>query len=155
MADLGNLPRDTGSCARPEAIAANAASKIAAHAASTKYLRFADRGGDAMVRTVPEEIAAAVPEDGAGAWMPRLPADAAIRSELESLCSRFRSERISAADWQRKSRSFSRALLMIRSSSAGKSGFKRAAGAGVRFKMESKISAVVSPRKGIWPVAIS
>ena len=74
--------------------AANAASKIAAHAASTKYRRFAGRGVGATVATVPEEIATAVPEDGAGAWMPRLAADAAIRPELESLCSRFRSERI-------------------------------------------------------------
>ena len=62
VADLGNLPRDTGSCARPEAIARECRQQDSAHAASTKYLRFADRGGDAMVGTVPEEIPAAKPK---------------------------------------------------------------------------------------------
>src|SRR5687767_11507917 len=43
---------------------------------------------------------------------------------------RFKSARSSAADWQRTSRSFSKDLLMIRSNSAGNSGFIRAAETG-------------------------
>jgi hypothetical protein len=47
-----------------------------------------------------------------------------IRCDSVSRFSRLRSARSSAADWQRISRSFSSALLTIRFSSAGTSGFK-------------------------------
>jgi tetratricopeptide (TPR) repeat protein len=55
----------------------------------------------------------------------------------------------------RRSRSFSSARLMIRSSSAGTSGFSRTGGTGARFRMLSKITPELSPRKGNVPVAIS
>src|SRR5215472_18785092 len=64
--------------------------------------------------------------------------------ELVSRLRRFRSARISAALWQRTSRSFSSALLMIRSSSGGTSGLIRLGRAGVLFRIESKIAADVS-----------
>src|SRR5256885_3338883 len=73
--------------------------------------------------------------------------------EVISRFRRFRSARISAALWQRTSRSFSRALLIILSRSRGSSGCIRVRGAGGLFKMASKIAAVVSPRKGRTPVA--
>src|SRR5215469_13275130 len=44
---------------------------------------------------------------------------------------------------------------MIRSSSAGRSGFSRTGATGARFRMASKMVAVLSPRKGSCPVAIS
>src|SRR5215469_1531549 len=75
--------------------------------------------------------------------------------ELESRFRRFKSARISAALWQRTSRSFSRALLIIRSNSDGISGFTLLGGAGVLFRIASKIAADVSPRKGSTPVALS
>ena len=50
---------------------------------------------------------------------------------------------------------FSRHLSMMRSSSAGKSGFRRTGGTGARLRMESKMIAVLSPRNGSLPVAIS
>ena len=68
---------------------------------------------------------------------------------------RLRSARISAAVWQRISRSFSRALLMVSSSFGGSSGLRRMAAVGVRFRMASVTTAEVSPRKGRTPVAIS
>jgi hypothetical protein len=44
---------------------------------------------------------------------------------------------------------------MISPSFAGSSGFKRAAGIGARLSSASKITAVLSPRNGSVPVAIS
>jgi hypothetical protein len=75
--------------------------------------------------------------------------------ELVSRCNRLRSARNSAADWQRTSRSFSRALLMISSSLGGTREFNRVTGGGVRFRMASKITPEVSPWKGSMPVHIS
>src|ERR1700730_2120864 len=75
--------------------------------------------------------------------------------ELVSRCNRLRSALSSAPDWQRVSRSFSRALLMISSSLGGTREFNRVAGGGVRFRMASKITPEVSPRKGSMPVHIS
>src|SRR5450759_4799517 len=83
------------------------------------------------------------------------PATASIFPEVVSRFSRFKSARSSAADWQRMSRSFSRALLMIRSSSAGTSGFSRTGATGPYSRIALKISAEVSPRKGSVPVHIS
>jgi len=83
------------------------------------------------------------------------PATASTFPEVVSRFSRFRSARISAADWQRMSLSFSRALLMIRSSSAGTSGFSRTGATGACSRIALKISAEVSPRKGSVPVHIS
>src|SRR6202030_498611 len=77
------------------------------------------------------------------------------RPELESRLRRSRSARISAALWQRRLGSFSRALLMSSSSLGGKSGFNLSGGAGARFKMASKIIPDVSPRNGSTPVDIS
>ena len=68
---------------------------------------------------------------------------------------RLRSALSSAADWQRISRSFSRALLMTSSSFAGTPGFKRTGATGARFRIASKITPEVSPRKGSIPVHIS
>ena len=68
---------------------------------------------------------------------------------------RLRSARISAAVWQRISRSFSSALLMVSSSFGGSSGFSRIAAVGARFRMASVMTAEVSPRNGRTPVAIS
>src|SRR5207245_11470917 len=62
--------------------------------------------------------------------------------------SRFRSALISAADWQRASRSFSSGLLMISSSLGGKSGFNLMAGAGARLRIDSKITPDVSVTMG-------
>jgi hypothetical protein len=67
----------------------------------------------------------------------------------------LRSARSSAALWQRNSRSFSSVLLMIASSCDGSSEFRRIGAIGARFRMASKITAEVSPRKGSEPVAIS
>src|SRR5262249_39708316 len=72
--------------------------------------------------------------------------------DVVSRCRRFRSARNSAALWQRTSRSFSKALLMMRSNSAGTSGLRRTGEAGARFKIESKITPEVSPRNGGVPV---
>src|ERR1700722_7895744 len=57
----------------------------------------------------------------------------------------FKSARNSAADWHRRSRSFSSALLTIRSNSAGAWGFSRTGETGARRNIPSKIAAEVSP----------
>ena len=62
---------------------------------------------------------------------------------------------MSAACWYLISRSFSSALLMIRSRSGGISRLKRIAGGGSEFNMALKMSAEVSPWNGNVPVAIS
>src|SRR6202007_2297621 len=80
---------------------------------------------------------------------------ARIEPDSESRRSRFKSDRTSAALWERKARSFSRHLLTISSRCGGRSGFKRSGGAGGRLRMASKMTAEVSPRKGTAPVAIS
>ena len=77
------------------------------------------------------------------------------RPESMSRFNRFKSARSSAADWQRRSRSFSKALLMISSRLGGSSGFSRKAGSGGRCRIAPKIAAEVFPGKGIRPVAIS
>src|SRR3954470_18289042 len=101
------------------------------------------------------------PEDG-GAYglgailvLPDGVAAAATLPELESRSSRRRSAPISAAVWQRMSRSFSSALWMTRSSSIVTSGLWRIGGAGARFKIASKMTAVLLPANGCFPVAIS
>src|SRR6516164_6164759 len=80
---------------------------------------------------------------------------AASFGEVESLMTRFRSARSSEACWYRRSRSFSKALLMTSSSFGGRSGFSRTGETGTRLRMASKIVAELSPRKGDCPVAIS
>ena len=80
---------------------------------------------------------------------------AVARAESISLVSRFKSARSSAAVWQRSSRSFSRAVLMISSSLAGRPGFKLRGEVGVRPNMAWKITPAVFPKNGCWPVAIS
>ena len=79
----------------------------------------------------------------------------ALLPDSISRFNRFRSALSSAALWHRSSRSFSSALLMIRSNSGGISGFKRTEATGLRFRIASKITADVSPRKGSEPVVIS
>src|SRR6516225_11321045 len=69
--------------------------------------------------------------------------------------SRCKSVRTSEACWYRRLRSFSKHLLIISSILVGRSGFRRLAETGTRLRMDSKITADVSPRKGNWPVAIS
>src|SRR5439155_25735011 len=78
-----------------------------------------------------------------------------ILVELEFRRSRLRSASISAALWYRNARSFSKALLMRYSSSAGNSGLTRTGEVGVLCSRESKISAEVFPEKAIRQVAIS
>src|SRR5271167_2612237 len=78
-----------------------------------------------------------------------------VRDESIERFNRFRSARISAAVWQRMSRSLSIALLIISSSLTGISGFSRVGTVGVRLRMASVMTAEVSPRKGKTPVAIS
>src|SRR2546422_603979 len=56
---------------------------------------------------------------------------------------------------KRRPRSFSSALLMMRSSSGGRSGLTRMGAVGARFRTESKTTAEVLPLKGTVPVAIS
>src|SRR5580693_7173243 len=78
-----------------------------------------------------------------------------VRDESSERFNRFRSARISPAVWQRSSRSFSIALLIISSSFIGTSALIFVGGTGVRLRMASVITADVSPRKGRTPVAIS
>src|SRR5271165_3055472 len=65
-----------------------------------------------------------------------------------SLLKRFRSERNSAALWYRTSRSFSSALLMIRSSSGDSLGLKCVRETGAVFRIAEKIIPAVSPSNG-------
>src|SRR5246127_536494 len=75
--------------------------------------------------------------------------------DSESRFNRCRSVRISEACWYRRFRSFSKDLLTISSSFGGTSGFSRTTEAGVRFRMDSKITPELSPRNGRVPVHIS
>src|ERR1700720_1187310 len=75
--------------------------------------------------------------------------------EVVSRLRRVRSARRSAELWYRTSRSLSRALLIIRSTSAGRSGFARRADAGSLLRIELNSAAEVSPLKGSVPVDIS
>src|ERR1700690_3188503 len=100
-----------------------------------------------------------VADDVATEPLPEVGPDASattdVRDESSERWSRFRSARISAAVWQRISRSFSSALLMMSSSFCGRSGFKRVGAAGTRLRIASVTTAEVSPRNGAEPVAIS
>ena len=61
-----------------------------------------------------------------------------VREESIDRFTRFRSARISAAVWQRMSRSFSSALLMVSSSFTGSSGISRVGAVGVRLRIASR-----------------
>src|SRR6516164_8846634 len=80
---------------------------------------------------------------------------ATILLDSVSRFSRFRSALISEECWYRKSRSFSKHLLMISSNLDGISGLIRTGGTGGRSKIALKTSAEVSPRNGRVPVHIS
>src|ERR1700690_1080800 len=130
------------------------------HAASAMYFRFDCALDSAAAIPLPEDLAPGVAATVAlDCTAPALVAlalvDDEMRPELVSRRRRFRSARISAADWQRRSRSFSSALLITSSSFGGKSGFRRIGGVGARFRIASVITPVVSPRKGSAAVAIS
>ena len=88
---------------------------------------------------------------GAGAAAAVFP----LFAESESRFRRFRSVFSSAALWYRRSRSFSRAVLTMRSSSAGSSGLSLTGETGARLRIASKMTADVLPEKGWRPVAIS
>src|SRR4029077_3364087 len=75
-----------------------------------------------------------------------------VREESIERLMRRKSARISAALWHRLSGSFSKALAMVSASFGGSAGFRRLAGAGVRFSIASVMTAEVSPRKGRTPV---
>src|SRR5579864_3879153 len=77
---------------------------------------------------------------------PPVSATVEVRDESSDRFNRFRSARISAAVWQRNSRSFSIALLMISSSLTGSSALIRVGAVGVRLRMASVMNAEVSPR---------
>src|SRR6202142_315786 len=79
---------------------------------------------------------------------PAVSATVDVRDESSERFNRFRSARISAAVWQRISRSFSVALLIISSSLTGTSAFSRVGGTGVRLRIASVMTAEVSPRNG-------
>src|SRR5437762_1227450 len=117
---------------------------------SNVFLRDLDAGWTALRELEDPGVCAVLVanelEEAAGAPL------AANLPELVSRLSLFRSARISAALWQRTSRSFSNALLMVRSRSAGTSGLIRLSGVGALSRMASKIAAVVSPRNGNTPV---
>src|SRR5580700_8246182 len=78
-----------------------------------------------------------------------------VLDDSSDLFSRFRSARNSPAVWQRRSRSFSSALLMVSSNFTGRSGRRRVVVVGVRLRIASVMTAEVSPRNGTTPVAIS
>ena len=82
-------------------------------------------------------------------------ATALVLPESISRFKRLRSTAISEALWQRNFRSFSNALLTIRSSSSGNSGLRRTGDVGALRNMESKIIAEVFPENAWYPVAIS
>src|SRR5262249_23485968 len=63
--------------------------------------------------------------------------------DSESRFNRFKSARSSAADWYRRSRSFSNAFWSTSSILVGRSGFSRAANGASRFRIPSKITPVV------------
>jgi hypothetical protein len=86
--------------------------------------------------------------EGAAAVLPLL-------AESESRFRRFRSVFRSAMLWYRRSRSFSRAVLTMRSSSAGSSGLSLIGDTGALFRIASKMTADVLPANGCLPVAIS
>src|SRR5438477_12825704 len=92
-------------------------------------------------------------DTGETAALPDAIGTAADLPEL-SRFNRFKSARISLALWQRRSRSFSSAVLMISSSFSGSVGLMRIGAIGARFRMLSKITADVSPVKATFPVAI-
>src|SRR5258705_12101395 len=60
--------------------------------------------------------------------------------EAESRANRFRPVRISDACWYLRFRSFSKALLMIRSSSEGRSGLSRTGDIGTFSRIELKMT---------------
>src|SRR5438132_13771510 len=96
-------------------------------------------------------VITAMPGDGGDSAA----ATIALRLESVSRFNRCRSVRMSDACWYRKLRSFSSALLIMSSSLAGSSGFRRTGAVGALCRMESNIAAEVSPRKGREPVDIS
>src|SRR5260370_2757550 len=75
-------------------------------------------------------------------------------AEISWRRSRFRSTSRSRAVWYLSSRSFSRALAIIRSSSIGTPGVSFEGGVGVSRRMPSKMTAAVSPGNGALPVTI-
>src|SRR5271155_3651823 len=111
-------------------------------------------GADAETRDADDGSSAA----GTGPDLAGADAGSAGIARLLDSVSRFKrrsSERMSAAVWERRLRSFSRARRITSSSFAGISGFKRNGGTGARVRIEFVISAELSPRKGNVPVAIS
>jgi hypothetical protein len=74
--------------------------------------------------------------------------------ELESRLIRFRSARISAAVWQRRSRSFSSAFMITAFRAAGRFPFSSVGAGGDFSKIAWKIKAAVDPSKGRFLLAI-
>src|SRR5258708_38883302 len=67
---------------------------------------------------------------------------------------RFRSARASAADWHRRSGSFSRVFITAPLNPGGNDGFNSAGGAGFLSRIAWKMTADVGPSNGSRPVAI-
>src|SRR5216683_8242407 len=82
------------------------------------------RGTEGLPRSTATDDEARVADDSAGL----VSATTDVRDESIERFSRFRSARSSAAVWQRRSRSFSKALLIVSSSFTGSSGLSRVAG---------------------------
>src|ERR1051325_7621846 len=80
-------------------------------------------------------------------------AAAAFFPDSRSLFSRIKSVFSSVADWHRKFLSFSNVFSMIRPNSRGNPELTMSTGKGSRFRIESKITADVSPANGKAPVA--
>src|SRR5436190_16922044 len=104
----------------------------------------------ASASVLADEAAAARP-DAAG-----IPAevDAISPDEPDVRLMRLRSARISAADWLRRSGSFSRDFRITSLSAGGSEGFKSPGSTGLFSRMAWKITADVGPSNGRRPVAI-
>src|ERR1700746_456968 len=89
------------------------------------------------------------------AWGDADAANEEIRPESVSRRNLFKSARISAADWYRRSRSFSSAFWTMSSNFCGKSGFSRKGLINALFNIASVITPDVSPRNGSVPAPLS
>src|SRR5579863_8945693 len=107
----------------------------------------------AALETVAELLAAAAElELGAAAMLPEEPA--ADDPDPEPRLMRLRSARSSAADWVRRSGSFSSDFRITSFNWGGSRGFRSAGGDGFFSRMAWKITAEVGPSKGRRPVDI-
>ena len=84
----------------------------------------------------------------------KLPEEPEPEPDPEPRLMRFKSARISAADWVRRSGSFSSDFKITSLSAGGSSGFRSVGVCGVFSRIAWKITAEVGPSKGKRPVDI-